>query len=245
MKIRVIDFETEGTDKDRLAGRPTGIVEVGWTDVFYHPAGSVVGMPGSAVINCELPISPECRAVHHITDEEIATGISEQAGLAALMESMAPGDMFAAHAAQFERAFFPIRGHDWICTYVSARHVLEDAPGYSNQILRYWLGTDRDMQDRAISMPPHRAGPDSYVTAHTLRRLLLVRSPDELVTLSKTPFLLKTVSFGKNEGRPWSEMDPGFLEWILGKDFNEETKYTARHWLQIHRTSQPAPIYPF
>ena len=46
-----------------------------------------------------------------------------------------------------------------------------DAPGHSNQVLRYWRQVDRNAYPR-IPREAHRALPDAIVTAFLLRDLL-------------------------------------------------------------------------
>lgn len=234
MKIRVVDLETSGTEKAKRQGKPAGICEIGWTDVTEDLR---VLRPESRLVNPGHPMPPDARGIHHIGDDMLVGAMDQTTALRTLMDSMEPGDIFAAHHAAFERTFFGGGSFPWICTMVCARHIYEDAPSFSNQTLRYLLGIDAEFEWPELAMPPHRAGPDSYVTAHILVRLLVSRSPGQLVTLTATPFAQKTVRFGKHEGRPWSEMDEGFLQWVLDRDFDDDTKHTARQHLQRIRAS--------
>lgn len=235
MKLRVIDFETTGTDGDRREGKPVGIVEIGFTDIDV-PRRAVC-RPYSALVSSGVCIPPEARAVHHISEEDAAGGITPDRALWTLMDGMEIGDIFVAHNAKFEQAFFSGGSHQWICTLQCARHLWQDAPGHSNQVLRYWLGVDGDAEWPDLLMPPHRAGPDSYVTALIVYRMILEQSPQHLIQLTNTPVLMKDVPFGKYEGRPWAEMDAGYLRWCLEPartfrpDLKDAITYTARHWL--------------
>ena len=49
---------------------------------------------------------------------------------------------------------------------------------HSNQVLRYWLGLRLDAD---LAMPPHRAGPDAYVTAHLLLRMMALASVEQMI----------------------------------------------------------------
>ncbi|THK33981.1 hypothetical protein EHS39_32920 [Ensifer sp. MPMI2T] len=238
MKVRVIDFETTGQAEDKKKGKPVGICEVGWTD--FTDDGKV-SLPQAHLVNPGMPIPPEARAVHHISDEMVADAMSPSEAYMLLMAGMEPGDMFAAHQAEFERTFFGGGAHAWLCTMKCAKHLWDDVASYSNQALRYHLGIDVEFEWPELAMPPHRAGPDSYVTAHILSRLSIAAHPTRLVELTNTPVLQKKVMFGeKHRGQLWSDMDRGFLEWVLDKDFDAETKHTARHWLnEIRRQSNP------
>jgi len=228
MKIRVVDFETS----DMVGkGRPVELCEVGYTDLV---GGNVLLDTFASFVNPGIPITPEARGVHHITDREAASGMPPDDARDLLMGGMEPGDMFAAHNAAFERALFPGDPYPWICTMQCAKHLWEEeAPGFSNQTLRYWLDLDKEFSDPALAMPPHRAGPDTFVTAHILRRLLVGRSPETLVDLTAKPVLLKICTIGDAKGLPWSQVDRGLLEWCLkpGRNLSPEILATARHWL--------------
>lgn len=240
MKLRSIDFETTGQAEDKQRGKPVGIVEVGWADV--DDAGNV-SAPQSMLVNPGIPIPPEARAIHHISDDMLAGAPSPDQGLLRLMDGMEAGDMFVAHNAEFERVFFSGGAFPWICTMKCAKHLWEDAPGHSNQTLRYWLDLAFEWPD--LTFPPHRAGPDSYVTAHIAGRLLAERHPSSLIELTNTPILLKTVKSGKYAGQLWSDMDRGYLEFILDPTkgpFKEEVLYTARHWLNRSRGLAGTPF---
>lgn len=240
MKIRVIDFETTG-DARREKG-PTGICEFGYADVRVNDGVVSIGDPVAAFVNCGIPISIAARGVHHISDADVAGAIDPTRALSILMTDMEPGDMFAAHHAEFERTFFGGGSFPWICTMICAKHMFEDAPDHKNQTLRYYLGID-DLSPFSSShfMPPHRAGPDALVTAHILAEMLKrVDRPIDLLHLTNTPVIQKTVGFGKNEGRPWSEMDDGFLQWVVDRDFSPEIKETARfHIRRIRKAGNP------
>lgn len=225
MKIRVIDLETTGLPEDQVKA----ICEIGWTD--FDERWQFDG-PHSQIVNPGHPIPPVTRAVHHISDEEAATGISPRDACFKLMAGMEPDDMFAAHNAEFERSFFGGGNHRWICTMKCAQHLFPDAPGHSNQVLRYWLNLDGDGMDSGAAMPPHRAGPDTLVTAHLLSRMMLMASCDELVRLTTEPVILRNVTFGKHRGSKWSELPRDYLWWIVNKsDLGADEKHTARHFL--------------
>lgn len=222
MKIRVIDFETTGTPEDAVKA----ICEIGWTDLGVD--GSIDG-PHSFLVNPGHPIPPQTRAVHHLSDEDVADATDTVSGRGRLCEGMDADDIWAAHNAQFEQAFFGGGERRWICTMKCAKHLLPDAPSHSNQALRYWLNLDKEFSDTSLAMPPHRAGPDAYVTAFLLRRLLELASAEELVELTKAPVRLRTVTFGKHRGVKWNDLPESYLSWIANKsDLGADEKFTAR-----------------
>jgi exodeoxyribonuclease X len=163
--IRVIDFETTGTEP------PAEVCEVGLCDLdldaklVHTPRGWLCAVK-------EMP--PEVRAVHHISLAECM-----EAGEAFNPDAMfaEKPDAIAAHNAEFETKFFqspvPV-----ICTYKAALRVWPNAPSHSNGALRYWL-EDQGLihPDHALTQPAHRAAPDAYVTAHILLALFNAGTP--------------------------------------------------------------------
>jgi exodeoxyribonuclease X len=224
-KIRVIDFETTGMPDDAVKA----ICEVGYTDLT---ADWKLSQTVSFLVNPGHPIPPQTRAVHHISDADVAGAVTPDVAMRTLMTSMQDGDVFAAHNCKFEQAFFGGGNHRWICTMQAAKHLFPDAPGFSNQVLRYWLNLDAEMEDVNRAMPPHRAGPDTYVTALLLSRLLYKAPVDELVRLTTAPVLLCDVTFGKHKGMKWADLPWDYLNWVANKsDLGADEKHTARHYL--------------
>lgn len=221
MLIRVIDFETTGLPPD------AAVCEVGWCDVLAGDCSPTVGGPVSRLCNPGRPIPPEAMAVHHITDEDVA-----DAGQAmhAFAEMSAGVDVFVAHNAAFEKQFFGCGDVPWICTYKVALRLAPKAPGHSNQVLRYWLKLD---VNREWAQPSHRAGPDAYVTAHLLARMVKKMTIEEMITISSQPALLPRLPFGKHSKLPIEEVPQDYLEWCLKQDFDADVKHTVRNQLEL------------
>jgi len=200
--IRVIDFETTGIEP------PAQVCEVGICDLVD---ASRITTPTSWLCGVrEMP--PEVRAVHHISLAQ-CQGMDEFDSAAMFR---APCDAIAAHNAEFETKFFespvPV-----ICTYKAALRVWPDAPSHSNGVLRYWLEDQGKIAlVHARTQPAHRAGPDAYITAHILKALFDTGATvNKMVEWTKEPRLLPKCPIGKFRGRPWSEVDNGFLGWML------------------------------
>lgn len=216
--IRVIDFETTGTEP------PAEVCEVGTCDLDLEE--SMVHAPRAWLCGVKS-MPPEVRAVHHIS---LAECQNEQ--------PFEAGDMFrdmdiqaiAAHNAEFETKFFesplPV-----ICTYKAALRVWPDAPSHSNGALRYWLEDQGKIApDHALTQPAHRAGPDAYVTAHILLALFNAGATGkDMVAWTKEPRLLPRCPLGKFRGQPWSEVEAGFLGWMLRQPtMEEDLKWNAQ-----------------
>lgn len=234
MLVRCIDFETTGMPDIEGAA----ICEVGWCDIEVGETTDVsgrilakIGTPVSMFCNPGQPMPPEARAVHHISDKDVIAGVLPAEGIRRLAEG-APS-YFVAHNAKFEQAFFPDAVSPWICTYKAALRFWPDAPAYSNQVLRYWL--ELVLGDEAIAMPPHRAGPDAYVTAHLFARMLADgrATIEDMARWSSGPALLPKVPFGKHRNARWEDVPTDYLEWIANKsDMDGDIKANARHHLK-------------
>lgn len=220
MIIRVIDFETTGMPPE------AAIVEAGWCDISVGDGPPSIGAVNTFLVNPGKPIPVEAMAVHHIRDADVADKPPPDVAFLRLMEG---ADVFAAHNAKFEQAFFAGGAVPWICTYRCGLRAWPESPSHSNQALRYFLGLELD--ERA--MPPHRAGPDAFVTAHILRALLGMTPSADLIRVSSEPALLVKCGFGKHRGKKWSEVPLDYLDWIMRQsDMDEDTKFTAKHYLR-------------
>lgn len=174
-------------------------------------------------------ISFRAMATHHITEKMVKNERPLHAVMAeARKKVLADVELWAAHNAKFDGQFFP--DENFICTWKTARHLWSDAPGYSNQVLRYWLG----LPGPRSRLPPHRALPDAQVTAGLLLRQLQEVTPEEAFRLTTTPVLLRTIDFGKYEGMTYEETVPRdrrYFHWVLSADFDEDVKYTVESYL--------------
>lgn len=225
--IRVIDFETCGMEP------PAEVVEYGFCDLVKGADGTwTAGQPGS-VLHGVQAIPPEVRAVHHITLAEVA-GRPAFDAIAAL-EAAGHCAAIAAHNMAFEEQWLRVEGMaPKLCTLKAALRVWPDAPSHSNGVLRYWL-EDRGLLslDHETAMPPHRAGPDAYVTAHILKALFAAGATGkDMVAWTKEPRLLPTCPIGKFRGKAWAEVEAGFLTWMLAQASMEaDLKWNAQREL--------------
>lgn len=225
MIIRVIDFETTGMPPD------AAVCEIGWCSVrtYDDPRDPPeVGDPRALLVDPKRPMPVEARAIHHISDRDLA-GAADAARVFMEFTAGEPG-AFAAHNATFERAFFAGGDTPWICTLKVARRLWPECPSHSNQCLRYFLGLELEDRD---AMPPHRAGPDAFVTAHILRVALGLASVADMIAWTSEPSLLPRINFGKHRGKKWHEAPRDYLEWIVSKsDLDADVKFTAKQSLK-------------
>lgn len=230
--VRVVDFETTGAE-----AATASVLEVGWVDV--HPDGRFSD-PKHLLVKPNHPIEVEAMAVHHLTEADVAGGVSGEEWRAALREGEPVA--YVAHVAKFEAEFWPDAPVPWICTYKSALRIWSDAPRHTNQVLRYWLAIDQDDGfDSAAAMPPHRAAPDAYVTARIFARMLAQEGEfrlSRMLAWTREPGLLPKILFGKHRNSLWSDVPGGYLEWIMKQpDMDEDVRFTTQRELQRRKSS--------
>jgi exodeoxyribonuclease X len=226
--IRVVYLETTGMEP------PAEVCEVGYCDLTQAAPGApwIVEEPVSWLCRVDL-MPPEVRAVHWISAAETAS--AQPFDRTALIESSDHCAALAAHNASFEGAWLKVDGRlPMICTLKAAYRVWPDAPGHSNSVLRCWL-EDRGLiaLDPARAQPAHRAGPDAYVSAHILAALFATGvTGKEMIAWSREPKAFPTCPLGKFRGKPWAEVEHGFLHWMLKTaDMDADLKWNAEREL--------------
>lgn len=219
--VRVIDFETTGVEPPEAEVCEVGICDVDVITRSIQPWKSWL---------CEVSdMPPDVRAVHHIS-------LADCTGKPVFHSGMLDADVwgYAAHNADFERKFFDT-SKPFICTYKAALRVWPDAPTHSNGGLRYWLEDQGLIRpDHDMTQPAHRAGPDSYVTAWLLVALLNAGATGaQMMAWTHEPKLLPRCTIGKFRGKPWPEVEGGFLGWMLRQpDMDADLKWNAEREIE-------------
>lgn len=118
-----------------------------------------------------------------------------------------------------------------------------DLESHKNGAIWYALGLGGGAKQME---PVHRAGPDSWTTAHILLDLLRVLAVETMVDISANPLRLLKMPFGKHVGTSFADLPTDYLDWILHKSDmrNDPDKadviHTARlEW--VKRTSNHQP----
>ena len=225
--LRVIDIETTGW------APPAEIIEVGRVDLVGTQDGWEIGQRAAALYRPLGGITPETMAVHHITEEMVAdAAVCSPINLQIVLMQGSEPDVFVAHNCAFERGFIvdaATGGRPWICTQKCALRVWPEAAGHSNQVLRYWLDLSLDVEQ---AMPPHRALPDAYVTAHILQRLLAEASVEQLIAWTAEPKLLPRIPFGKHKNARWGDIPSDYLSWMIRQaDMDADVAWCAQQEL--------------
>lgn len=207
-----------------------------------------------------IKIPPEASAVHHITNKMVADKIPfsespEFKKIKKLFED--ENSVVVAHNTIFDLNMINKEGINpkkFICTLRLARHL--DPEGkierYNLQYLRYFLDLD-------VEAVAHDALGDVLVLEKLYERLkrklvkelalsetegkLTEKQEEELlekmIEISSHPSLLKTIPFGKYNGKTIEEIvriDKGYLEWLLkskleSDQIDEDWIYTLKYHL--------------
>lgn len=228
--LRIIDVETTGMEPPAAV-----VIELGYSDLQRVGDDWIVCPPVSTLFGASS-IPPETRAVHHISQAEIA-GLPPFDPAAMVMGCIGVSAL-VAHNYAFEALFIGDHSLPTICTLKAALRVWPEAPGHSNSVLRYWLEDQGLLSlDNATAMPPHRAGPDAYVTAHILKALFAAGATGkDMVAWTKEPRLLPTCPIGKFRGKAWADVESGFLNWMLAQPTMEaDLKWNAEREIARRR----------
>jgi exodeoxyribonuclease X len=228
MTIRVCDVETTGDAPPEHA-----VVELASVD-FEEDTRQFLA-PRSKLVNPGRSIPPETRAIHHISDQDVVAARCLEEVVPQLLTQYPADNLiaYAAHNAKFEMQWLaPFTGKvPWLCTYKIALRLWSSAPNHKNQTLRYFLKLDIP---ETLASPVHRALPDAIVTAYILRAALKLATVAQMLEWSKEPALLPRCPIGKEwRGKPWADVEAGFLSWILKQeDMESDLKWNAERELK-------------
>lgn len=216
----VADVETTGLD-------PTidKIVEVGWYEVDSD-LGFVPGTEFSTLVNPNMHVSCGAAGVNGCRDSVIA---SENPPTIDEVEFPRGPVILVCHNIKFDYQF--LKDHldivDTLCTLVLARRLI---PGSDN----YKLSTLSCHLDLPMQLS-HRTKGDVLDCANLLIRMCeeLDITLDEMLAYSKEEIILTYCRVGaKWNGHLWSEVDKGYLNWILRNDFDADSIRAAKYWLR-------------
>lgn len=234
----VIDLET--TDREPANAHVVEWAAIKITPPWFGDGGEhfVTGL-----VKPPIAIPAETSAVHHITDADVATAPAWEQESQHLGRLVAPAGVIAvAHNANFERTMLEkvgIKPHRWLCTYKAAVRVWPDCPSHSNECLRYFLGFGTGRREHQA---PHSAAHDVEVTAALLKELLRLNTPiSDMLEWTNEPALLPRCPIGEWRGKPWDEVDEGFLQWILRKIHDrEDVRFCAQKELERREAERAA-----
>jgi exodeoxyribonuclease X len=221
MKLIIVDTETSDLDPRKGAQ----ILELAWLELSFTPRTPGVDWKhmysGEYYIQYDGPISPLAQAVHHIPPHKLTKdggAVLREEAIRVLLDHTPQDSFMVAHNVVFDSGFLPELQRPWICTLRCARHLWPEAPGYSNQVLRYWLKLNPfDIEPLVEYRYPHQALYDVATTASILLKMLERCTVEQLLTMSNTPVRLKKIGFGKHRGMDFDQLPPDYIRWLRGQ----------------------------
>lgn len=221
MSLRPIFYDTETTgiraEKDR-------IIEI----AAFDP---VRNLTFEKFVNPGCPIPAEASAIHHITDEMVASAPSF-AQIGAEFIEFCEGDvvLIAHNNDNFDLHFLrnEFQRHNTIMpswkffdTLKWARRYRPDLPRHTLQFLREIYGIAANNAHRAL---------DDVIVLHQIFQSLTDDLPiEDIYSLLNRPRIIQNMPFGKHQGQPLSKLPSSYIQWLgssgaLDKHENQELK---------------------
>jgi len=204
-KSKLVFLDTETTNNNDEAE----IVEVAY---------SVAGIKSQSLFKPKTKISIDAMSVNHITEKMVENapafeGGDMQAELKLLFDA---GAILVAHNAEFDAGVLRRQGVDpkqVICTMKCARYLdkKDEITSYKMQYIRYLWGIESDAQS-------HNAGDDIEVLEKIYDKLAEKLSIDQMLQITREPFLLRKLTFGKHKGMPFKNIPRDYLLWMRRQD---------------------------
>jgi exodeoxyribonuclease X len=227
MNLIVVDTETSD-----LPERGGQMLELAWIKLSHNNDKWEATSAYENYIQYTGPIDPRAQASHHIRPDCLTAArgavLREQA-IAELLINLDPDSFIIAHNSDFDSKFLPELMTPWICTYRVSKKIWPEAPGHSNQVLRYWLGIKPDLSIAPSVKPraPHQALYDVATTVGILQKMLERHSPEELHQMTHTPNRLRTIGFGKHKGMDFDAVPRDYLMWLRNQsNLDPDVKFT-------------------
>ncbi len=206
MPLRAIYFDTETTgikpDKDR-------IIEIAGYDAMHDRCFQKFINPG-------CPIPAEATAIHHITNEMVASAPSFAGVIAEFMEFCEGEAVLIAHnndafdfpflRYEFGRHALKMPAWKSLDTLKWARRYRPDLPRHPLQFLREIYG-----------IPPnqaHRALDDVMVLHQVFQKMTDDLTMDQVYHLVNRPRLVQHMPFGKHQGQLLSTIPRTYVQWL-------------------------------
>jgi DNA polymerase III epsilon subunit-like protein len=237
-------FDTETTGN----GEQDRIIQVG--GILVHSKNEIEVF--DELCSCDVPISIEAMAVHHITPQMIESKPSflQTNFHAKLIEYNSLQNYLIAHNISFDTGMLQKEGfvnnYTIIDTLRCAKHLLPHEQSHALQYLRYSLGLYSGEQSECdtlnVTIKAHDAIGDVVVMKLLLSKLVQeLRAKnsssnpmEELARLTQTPVLIDMFKFGKYKGRKVAEIakeDSGYLKWMKNNmELDEDLIYTLNYY---------------
>jgi DNA polymerase III subunit epsilon len=205
---RAIYYDTETTgvrpDKDR-------IIEL----AAYDPVNDRSFVQ---FINPGCPIPPDASAIHHITDEMVASAPDFGTVIKEFIDFCSGDVVLIAHNNdsfdqqflhhEFQRCSQQMPSWLFMDSLKWSRRYRRDLPRHSLQFLREMYGIEANQAHRAL---------DDVIVLHKVFTLMIDDlSIDEAFSLLNAPKPIQHMPFGKHQGQPLKKLPGDYVKWLAG-----------------------------
>jgi DNA polymerase-3 subunit epsilon len=221
MSLRAIYYDTETTGFDSGKDR---IIELAAYDPVSQSSFVSLINPG-----CAIP--PETTAIHHITDEMVASAPSFSAVIPEFLRFCEGDVVLIAHnndafdihflRKEFSRCEVPMPNWKFLDTLKWARKYRPDLPKHSLQFLREVYGIEANNAHRAL---------DDVIILHQVFSQMTDDLTVEMIhALSQQVRQIQHMPFGKHQGKPLAQVPKDYIAWLadsgaLNKTENQDLK---------------------
>ncbi len=242
---KYILFDTETTGN----GEHDRIIQIG--GLIIHDKNNIEVF--DELCSCEVPISVDAMAVHHITPELIENKpkFIESNFYKELQKYNSNENFLIAHNISFDLEMVKKEGFENSYTIIDtlrcAKHLLADEKSHALQYLRYSLKLykteTKEANKLGVSIKAHDAIGDVLVMKLLLSKLVETAGNihgkkeimEILARLTTEPVLLKIFKFGKYKDRAVADIakeDFGYLEWMRKNlELDEDLRYTLDYYI--------------
>lgn len=219
--MRSIFYDTETTGFDSTNDR---IIEI----AAYDP---VTQASFVSLINPGCPIPPATTAVHHITDEMVASAPPFSAVVPEFLKFCEGDVVLIAHnndafdihflRSEFARCQMQMPNWKFLDTLKWARKYRPDLPRHSLQFLREVYGIEANNAHRALD--------DVIVLHQVFSQMTDDLSMEKIHSLSQQVRQIQHMPFGKHQGKPLAQVPKEYIAWLadsgaFNKSENKELK---------------------
>ena len=228
--IRVIDTETTGTDPEF-----SKVIEIASIDINDDPNELTFENPMQTLVSIgDSEIPPESSAIHHYVKEDLVGAPPYEEAI----KQFYGADVYVAHNMKFDQDFLPRDFVPKICTMKCAIRLWDDCDSYGNQPLRYHFKLLNPLGIKREDINPHKALSDVITTGAIFKEIM--QNPfvnlEQLIEWTEEPQLMKKFNFGKHRGELLTEVEDGYLHWMMVKgDFDHDTLWNVENEINRRR----------
>jgi len=206
MGYRFVYFDTETTGLKKDTDK---IIEI----AFYDPERE---KELCSFINPGIPIPKESTDITNITDDMVKDAPTFKEFVPSMVEFLEGDVALVAHnnisfdkpfiASEFKRADETLPEYQYIDTLLWARKYRPDLPKHTLQYLREIYGIE--------SNQAHRALDDVIVLHKVFSKMIDDLACDTVIELLKKRDNVKTMPFGKHQGKELADVPKGYIQWL-------------------------------